>query len=137
MRLGRGGAPAPLFTVRRLDSQGRFIAAAFFPNDPVSRRLLVIDPSFFTTSFDKVGVLRHELGHVLGFRHEHIRSGAPAVCPGEDTTDTIDLSKYDPSSVMHYFCGSVGDQKLRISDLDREASQRLYGPPLDQVLYCE
>jgi hypothetical protein len=132
-----GSTPAPLFSVRRLDSLGRFIAAAFFPNDPVSRRLLVIDPSFFTTSFDSVGVLRHELGHVLGFRHEHIRSGAPPVCPAEDTADTIDLSKYDPKSVMHYFCGNVGDQKLRISDVDREASQRLYGPPLDQVTYFE
>lgn len=133
-----GAAPAgALFTVRKLDTGGRFIAAAFFPNDPKIRRLVVIDPSYFTTSFDKVGVLRHELGHVLGFRHEHIRSGAPAICQGEDTTDTIDLSKYDPKSVMHYFCGGVGDRNLRISDVDRDASQRLYGPPLNQVRYYE
>jgi hypothetical protein len=125
------------FIVRQVDAGGAFIAAAFFPNDAPADRFVDIDPSYYSSSFDTVGVLRHELGHVLGFRHEHIRSGAPPVCPAEDTADTIDLSKYDPKSVMHYFCGNVGDQKLRISDVDREASQRLYGPPLDQVTYFE
>lgn len=119
-----------LFPVRHIAAGGAFIAAAFFPNDPPSRRRVLIDPSYFTTSFDHVGVLRHELGHTLGFRHEHIRSGAPPVCPHEDTTGTINLTDYDPQSVMHYFCGGVGSRKLEITPVDRMGAQQLYGPPL-------
>ena len=119
-----------LFPVRYIGAGGAFIAAAFFPNDPVNRRRVLIDPSYFTTTFDHVGVLRHELGHVIGFRHEHIRSGAPAVCPHEDTTGTINLTNYDPKSVMHYFCGNVGSRKLEITQVDTMGAQKLYGPPL-------
>jgi len=120
-----------LFPVRQIDAQGDYIAAAFFPNDPTDRRKLLVDPSYFAPNmgFDLVGVLRHELGHVLGFRHEHIRSGAPAVCPRESLNDTIDLTKYDPKSVMHYFCGGVGSRELAITEIDREGSQRIYGAP--------
>ena len=75
-------------------------------------------------------MLRHELGHVLGFRHEHIRVEAPAACPDEDIADISILTGYDPKSVMHYFCGSVGNKKLLITDLDVVGSQKLYGPPL-------
>lgn len=126
-----------LFPVREFNALGRFIAAAFFPNDPVNRRQVFIDPSYYTTGFDKVGVLRHELGHVLGFRHEHIRSGAPPACGDEDTGDTVELSEYDPQSVMHYFCGGVGSRDLQISELDRAASRRVYGPPLNEISFFE
>jgi len=135
-----GSGPAgALFSVREFDAGGDFIAAAFFPNDPPVRRRVLIDPSFFepNLSFDRVGVLRHELGHTLGFRHEHIRSGAPPVCPQESLVDTIDLTKYDPQSVMHYFCGGVGSRDLKITELDRIGSQRIYGPPLENVSFLD
>ncbi|KAM3093836.1 hypothetical protein ACKFKF_28425 [Phormidesmis sp. 146-12] len=122
--------PGIAFPVRHISANGAFIAAAFFPNDPVNRHRVLIDPSYFTTRFDRVGVLRHELGHVLGFRHEHIRSGAPPVCPRESTTGTIDLTAYDPQSVMHYFCGGVGGRTLAITDVDRAGAQSVYGPSL-------
>lgn len=130
--VGHAGA---LFSVRQLDTGGQFIAAAFFPNDPKDRRRVLIDPSFYDANlgYDKVGVLRHELGHVLGFRHEHIRRQAPPVCPGEPLWDVEYLSKYDPQSVMHYFCGGVGSKDLRISDLDRASAQQVYGPPLATI----
>jgi hypothetical protein len=121
-----------LFTVREIDAGGQFIASAFFPNDPKNRRRVLIDPSYFdpNLSFDAVGVLRHELGHVLGFRHEHIRSQAPPSCPDETLNDTLDLTQYDPQSVMHYFCGGVGSKELAITETDRIGAQVVYGPPL-------
>lgn len=129
-----GTAPeGALFVVREIDAGGEFIAAAFFPNDPKDRRHVFVDPSYYTTTFDPVGVFRHELGHVLGFRHEHIRSEAPPDCPDEALFDTRNLGKYDPQSVMHYFCGEVGTSDLRITELDRTGSQRVYGPPLSAV----
>jgi len=119
-----------VFPVRYIGAGGAFIAASFFPNDLPTRRRMLIDPSYFATTFDHVGVLRHELGHVIGCRHEHIRSGAPAICPHEDTTGTINLTDYDPQSVMHYFCGGVGSRNLEITQVDRIGAQQLYGPPL-------
>ncbi|CAN5842568.1 hypothetical protein BH23ACT12_BH23ACT12_15790 [soil metagenome] len=127
-----------LFTVRFLDAGGAFIASAFFPNDPPARRRVLIDPSFFSDelSFDTTGVLRHELGHVLGFRHEHIRTGAPPDCPDEETTGTIDLTQYDPRSVMHYFCGELGSRTLEITELDKVGAQKVYGMPLDSFEFA-
>lgn len=132
---GGGDATPPLFIVRKFDSGGRFIASAFFPNDPVFRRRVLLDPSLFepTLAFDPVGVLRHELGHVLGFRHEHIRSGAPAECPDENPG--IELTEYDPQSVMHYFCGGVGSRTLDITQIDRRGAQAVYGQPRSRVRY--
>ncbi|BBA33614.1 uncharacterized protein sS8_1657 [Methylocaldum marinum] len=125
------------FVVREFDAGGEFIASAFFPNDPVHRRRILIDPSFYSPDlrFDKAGVLRHELGHVLGFRHEQIRSEAPPGCPDEDTYGTINLGDYDPRSVMHYFCGGVGSQSLAITELDKAGSQRVYGLPLSSYRF--
>jgi hypothetical protein len=133
------GAAGAVFVVREFDAGGQFIAAAFFPNDPRNRRRVLIDPSFFAAdlSFDRIGVLRHELGHVLGFRHEHIRSGAPPACPDEEVFGTIDLTQYDPQSVMHYFCGGVGSRELRITAIDRNGSRQVYGPPLSSLQFVE
>jgi hypothetical protein len=128
-----------LFTVRKIDAQGRFIAAAFFPNDPPERRRVLIDPSFFADDlgFDRVGVLRHELGHVLGFRHEHIRADAPAACPDEDLDETLDLTPYDPTSVMHYFCGGVGSTELLITTVDVGGAQKVYGLPFSSYTFVD
>lgn len=132
-------APGMVFSIRYFDAHGQFIAAAFFPTYPPVRRRVLIDPSYFsrTLRFNKVGVLRHELGHVLGFRHEHIRSGAPAACPDESTTDTIDLTAYDPQSVMHYYCGGVGSPDLALTELDRLGAEKVYGPSFASMVIVE
>lgn len=128
-----------LFVVREIDAGGQFIASAFFPNDPPNRRVVLIDPSYFDPNlgFDKVGVLRHELGHVLGFRHEHIRSGAPPACPDESVFGTFNITNYDPQSVMHYFCGGMGRRTLAFTEIDKVGAQKVYGPPLDAFLFRE
>src|SRR5678815_2857671 len=54
------------------------------------------------------GVARHELGHILGFRHEHPWApGAPCSEQQTYTAPNVDLTgrrltAYDQVSVMHY-----------------------------------
>lgn len=127
---GGTGREGCLFVVYKFDAGGKVIASSFFPSDPVDRRHVLVDASYFTTGFDKVGVFRHELGHILGFRHEHVRNEAPPACPNEPLWDAQPLGIYDPKSVMHYFCGNVGSRELKISDLDRKGARLIYGPPL-------
>ncbi len=133
------GQPPPVFDVRYYDTQGAFIAVAFFPNDPVAQRHVFIDPSFFRSDlfYNPIGVLRHELGHVLGFRHEHIRSGAPADCPQEGTLDARDLTPYDPQSVMHYFCGGIGSRDMQLTDVDKQGARAVYGAPYSEVAFID
>lgn len=114
------------FVVRHRDTGGAFIARAFFPHDQGDRREIVIDPSFFQTDFDKTGVLRHELGHVLGYRHEHTRGVMG--CRFEDG-NWVPLTEYDPDSVMHYFCGGAGSFALEITEVDQAGHRILYGGP--------
>jgi hypothetical protein len=114
---------AVTFVVTYSSNKTAFIASAFFPNDPLFKRFLIVGPSYFTTQFDKVGVLRHEIGHILGYRHEHI-SGVPG-CYWEDNNWKA-LTSYDKRSVMHYFCGDGGTLELDLSDTDRAAHKALY-----------
>lgn len=121
------------FIVREVDAHGEFIASAFFPHYPLSERRMLLDPTYYTSRFNMVGVLRHELGHVMGFRHEHIRSGAPPRCPDDDTAEPfIEVTNYDPQSVMHYFCGSVGTMELNLTDVDRRGASLIYGSPVNR-----
>lgn len=108
-------------------TSGGLIASAFFPHWAESRRRVLVTPNYFTTEFDPVGVMRHE----------HIRSGAPPVCRGENPDDAKDLTPYDPRSVMHYFCGGGGSKDLKFTDLDREGARLLYGLPLDQLEFVD
>lgn len=112
------------FIVKQVNSDGAFIAAAFFPSYPSARRFVNIDPSFFSTSYDKTGVLRHELGHVLGYRHEHIRDIVGCRLEG---TQWVPITPYDPHSVMHYMCGGGGTLSLQLTDLDKQGHARAYG----------
>ncbi|UGY17922.1 hypothetical protein HAP48_0011100 [Bradyrhizobium septentrionale] len=112
-----------LFIVRYVPGEKRFIAASFFPADPESKRYLNVGPQFYTTIFDRTGVLRHELGHVIGYRHEQIR-GVPG-CYLEDN-NFKPLTEYDPKSVMHYFCGGGGTMNLVISESDQRGHRDLY-----------
>lgn len=104
-----------------------YIALAFFPGDPPETRVIAIDPSWFSTRYDQTGVLRHELGHVLGFRHEHIRGEVPAACrTAEPVGDVTMLTDYDPRSTMHYPCGALGTTTFHLTDLDREGARKVY-----------
>lgn len=118
-----------LFDVRPVDAGGQFLAAAFFPNDPRPDRSVVIDPSSFDLdpngNLTLRGVLRHELGHVIGARHEHVRPDAGACFEDDDWRPVTD---YDAFSVMHYpQCNGQGDWTLRLTETDKNGVACIYG----------
>jgi hypothetical protein len=104
-----------------------YFARAFFPDDSrQERRLLITDAAFTTTAGgrDFQGILRHELGHTLGFRHEHIW----LACTGESTSESRQVTAYDEFSVMHYpQCRTTGAGGYRQTETDYRGAISLYG----------
>jgi hypothetical protein len=111
------------FTVTYQPQNVPYVAAAFFPADPPWRRVVYIAAGFYRMGEDPAGVLRHELGHTLGYRHEHI-AGVPG-CRLENNQWTA-LTPYDPRSVMHYPCGGGGTRLMQLSPSDVAGHTRLY-----------
>jgi N-acetylmuramoyl-L-alanine amidase len=107
-----------------------FGAMAFFPNTPRAQRQIWVNP----LQGPLTATMTHELGHVLGFRHEHIRNdltGADRRC-GENAGNFRALTAYDGNSIMHYsICrgagASAGDA---LSPLDVAGARAVYGAPL-------
>jgi hypothetical protein len=127
-----------VFGVRYAADLGvQVLASAFFPTYEPTRRWIRVGPGLLSSAAaEPVGVLRHELGHVLGFRHEHILPDAPPACPDEPLAEVLPVTEYDPRSVMHYPCTAVADRvELEFTELDRQGAQRVYGPPLSAFAF--
>ncbi len=117
-----------VFDVRQVSGQP-YLARAFFPNQGRSSRNVLIDTSALGNiggGWTLVGVLAHELGHALGFRHEHTR---PESGQCFEDNNWRPLTPYDSTSVMHYpQCGGTGPA-LTISTRDAQGASALYGAP--------
>ena len=134
------GSRQVLFVVGQMDI-GETIARSFFPHYNKNKRMLLIDPEeYFSTTIDQTGVLRHELGHILGFRHEHISADKKAwsseFCNGESIQDSRLITAYDRASVMHYPCKRLltegplkANLELKITELDKSGARSIYGTP--------
>jgi hypothetical protein len=124
--------PGVTFAVRPWASGG---ACSFFPSGGgCVPRTVVIDYNDFDNNpqWDTLapnittgGVLIHELGHSLGFRHEHIRF--PGGCL--EDSNWRGLTTYDPGSTMHYpWCpGGISTASLQLTSRDGEGAAGVYG----------
>ncbi|GHG86932.1 M57 family metalloprotease [Comamonas sp. JC664] len=116
-----------LFDVRPVNSGGQYLARAFFPNSGRSGRNVLVDNSAFgnISPWTLAGIMRHELGHVLGFRHEHTRSTSSGCY--EDSNWRALTTTYDRSSVMHYpQCAGTQTGDLVLTSLDQQGVRALY-----------
>ena len=113
-----------LFSVEPVNST-QYIARAFFPSTPKRSRNVLVDDSIWTSgSWEPGDILGHELGHTLGFRHEHTRPEAGTCF---EDNNWRPLTPYDSVSIMHYPQCNGGSSDLEFSSLDRQGVQALYG----------
>src|SRR5688572_21427756 len=114
-----------VFNVRQV-CVGQYLASAFFPNYSRRSREVKIDCTSFgnISPWTLTGVLRHELGHTLGFRHEHTRPESGTCF--EDTSWRA-LTAYDAASVMHYpQCNGTQNGDLVLTSLDQAGANAVY-----------
>lgn len=109
-----------------------YSARAFFPNEPRAHRNVLVDDKAFASNspVPLAGVLAHELGHILGFRHEHIRPEAANTA--EDCVEDArfrGVTPYDAASVMHYPQCHGTSMTLAFTARDREGAALVYGAP--------
>lgn len=126
-----------LFPVLLVDDPwASYLASAFFPEFEEEDRLVDINLADIDDSIAADdgedgqmtlrGIMRHELGHVLGFRHEHTRDEAGAYYCFEDRQYRPGTS-YDSRSVMHYpQCGGDNDWSLELSEYDAIGAAYFY-----------
>jgi hypothetical protein len=116
---------AVTFDVQRVCS-GQYLARAFFPSDARRTRNILIDCTSFLDNepWTLAGILRHELGHTLGLRHEHTRPES-GTCFEDNSWRA--LTAYDAASVMHYpHCNGSQTGDLVLTASDRAGIAALY-----------
>lgn len=114
-----------VFDVRQTSTTS-YLARAFFPSSSRASRNILISTSAFsgTEPWTLAGILRHELGHTIGLRHEHTRPES-GDCYEDDAWRA--LTAYDAESVMHYpQCNGTQDGDLVLTASDRDGAAALY-----------
>jgi hypothetical protein len=107
-------------------STSQYIARSFFPSTADRGRNILVNAVSMQNSgnWEPGDILGHELGHTLGFRHEHTRPEAGTCF---EDNNWRPLTPYDSVSIMHYPQCNGGSSDLEFSSLDRQGVQALYG----------
>lgn len=111
------------------DNEYYIVASTFFPNYPAAEREFILFDRAFSAGEDPGYLFRHELGHILGLRHEHIWFGS---WTGETTQDAMLLTTRDSASIMYYpdLPKYTGDGRGTLTSRDVQGVQKLYGKPV-------
>jgi Metallo-peptidase family M12 len=113
-----------LFSVEPVNTN-QYIARAFFPSTPDSQRNVLVDDSIWTSgSWTPSNIVAHELGHALGFRHEHTR---PESGTCFEDNNWRPLTPYDSASIMHYPQCNGSSSDLSMTETDRQGVRTVYG----------
>ncbi len=117
-----------VFDVRPVNVGGQYLARAFFPNNARSSRNVLIDNTAFdpNLTWPLENIIAHELGHALGFRHEHTRPESGACF---EDNNWRPLTPYDSASVMHYPQCNGTSSNLAFTQRDTDGIVALYGAP--------
>ena len=116
---------AVLFSVEPTNTT-QYIARAFFPSTADRSRNVLVNATSLQNSgsWTPGNILGHELGHTLGFRHEHTRPEAGTCF---EDNNWRPLTPYDSVSIMHYPQCNGGSSNLQFSSYDGQGVRALYG----------
>lgn len=113
-----------LFSVEPVNTS-QYIARAFFPSTPKRQRNVLVDNSIWSSgNWEPADIIAHELGHTLGFRHEHTRPEAGTCF---EDNNWRPLTPYDAASIMHYPQCNGSSDDLEFQASDAAGVRALYG----------
>jgi hypothetical protein len=114
------------FVVRKSDGRN-FLAYSFFPNAARRDRTLTVYQGFFDSSWNQAGIMRHELGHILGYVHEFEDEKQVSTKCDWDGRQWRLITPYDSKSVMHFCAGDAGqDTTLALTPEDIRGHRLVY-----------
>jgi hypothetical protein len=114
-----------VFSIEPTNTQ-QYIARAFFPSTGKRNRNVLVNATSLMNSgsWTPSNIMGHELGHTLGFRHEHTRPEAGTCF---EDNNWRPLTPYDSSSIMHYPQCNGSSDDLSMTSQDRAGAAALYG----------
>lgn len=104
-------------------NQGGTLASAFFPNPNDMSVMMVYNLAFAKPKWKEAmwKVFMHELGHVLGLRHEFAMDIDSTTGNSKETINAVQLGPRNPKSVMTY-----SSQPPEVQDTDVESVRAFY-----------